>query len=138
MLEHWEHYEHTPGLGVRGFGASKAEAFEQTALAMVAAVADPGAVRPFDSIALRCRAPDDERLLVEWLNALAREIAVRRMLFSQFKVHLEDGRLTGEARCEMLDAERHRPAMEVKRATSATLRVARHGDGWMAQTVIDV
>ena len=123
---------------MRGFGASKAEAFEQAALAMTAAVADPGVVRPFDSIALRCRAPDDERLLVEWLNALAREMAVRRMLFSRFKVHLEDGGLTGEARGEMLDPERHRPATEVKRATSTTLRVARHGEGWMAQAVIVV
>jgi SHS2 domain-containing protein len=138
VLGYWEHYEHPPDLGVRGFGESKAEAFEQAALAMTAAVADPGMVRPFDSIALLCRAPDDERMLVEWLNAVAREMAVRRMLFSKFKVRLQDGSLTGEARGEMIDPARHRPAMEVKRATSATARVARHADGWVAQAVIDV
>jgi len=27
----WEHYEHGADLGVRGFGATKAEAFEQAA-----------------------------------------------------------------------------------------------------------
>jgi tRNA nucleotidyltransferase (CCA-adding enzyme) len=123
---------------VRGQGASVAEAFEQAALAMTAAVTEPDAVRPLERVALHCEAPDEELLLAEWLNALVYEMATRRMLFSRFSVQIHDSRLAGEAWGEPVDPARHHPAVEVKGATYTTLRVVRHGDGWLAQTVIDV
>lgn len=135
-MEGWEHYEHGTDIGVRGFGATKAQAFEQAALALTAAITDPAAVAPFERIAVHCEAPDDEPLLAEWLNALVREMSSRRMLFSRFAVRLYGQRLSGEAWGEPVNAERHHPAVEVKRATHATLRVARHADGWLAQTVV--
>ena len=134
----WEHYEHGADIGVRGFGASKAEAFEQAALAMTAVVADPAAVAPLEGVAIECQAPDDEMLLAQWLNCLIYEMSVRRMLFSKFDVRVENAKLSAEAWGEAVDAARHHPAVEVKGATYTTLRVARHGDGWVAQTVVDV
>lgn len=134
----WEHYEHEADVGVRGFGATQQEAFEQAALAMTAAVADPSTVVPRERIALSCEAPDAELLLAEWLNALIYEMSSRKMLFSRFAVRLEGERLSAEAWGEPVDVARHHPAVEVKGATYTTLRVARHGDGWVAQTVVDV
>jgi len=134
----WEHYEHGADIGVRGVGASKAEAFEQAALALTAVIADPAAVQQRERVALACEAPDDELLLAEWLNALVYEMATRRMLFSRFAVRLEGTLLTAEAWGEAVDAARHHPAVEVKGATYTTLRVAQEGDGWLAQTVVDV
>jgi SHS2 domain-containing protein len=134
----WEHYEHGADIGVRGFGASKAEAFEQAALALTAVSADPAAVQQRERVALACEAPDDELLLAEWLNALVYEMATRRMLFSRFAVRLEGTLLTAEAWGEAVDAARHHPAVEVKGATYTTLRVAQEGEGWLAQTVVDV
>lgn len=134
----WEHFEHGADVGVRGFGATKAEAFEQAALALTAAVADPAAVRPLERVELACEAPDDELLLAEWLNALVYEMSTRKMLFSRFAVRLEGTRLAAEAWGEPVDAARHHPAVEVKGATYTTLRVAREGEGWVAQTVVDV
>jgi SHS2 domain-containing protein len=134
----WEHYEHEADVGVRGFGATKQEAFEQAALAMTAAITDPSAVAPRERIALSCQAPDAELLFVEWLNALIYEMSSRKMLFSRFAVRLEGDRLSAEAWGELVDVARHQPAVEVKGATYTTLRVARHGDGWVAQTVVDV
>jgi SHS2 domain-containing protein len=134
----WEHYEHEADIGVRGFGATKAQAFEQAAIAMTAAVTDPASVRLLEKVSLRCQAPDDELLLAEWLNALVYEMSTRRMLFSKFDVRMENGKLEAQAWGEAIDRGRHHPAVEVKGATFTTLRVARHGDGWVAQTVIDV
>jgi len=133
-----EHYEHGADIGVRGVGASKTEAFEQAALALTAVIADPAAVQQRERVALACEAPDDELLLAEWLNALVYEMATRRMLFSRFAVRLEGTLLTAEAWGEAVDAARHHPAVEVKGATYTTLRVAQEGDGWLAQTVVDV
>jgi tRNA nucleotidyltransferase (CCA-adding enzyme) len=138
MAARWEHYDHRADVGVRGFGATPAEAFEQAALALTAAVADPASVRPLERVELRCEAPDDELLLAAWLNALVYEMATRRMLFSKFRVRIADGKLSAEAWGEPVLAARHHPAVEVKGATYTTLKVARHGEGWLAQTVVDV
>lgn len=138
MRAHWEHFEHGADIGVRGFGASVAEAFEQAALALTAVITDPSTVRPLEHVEVSCEAPDNELLLAEWLNALVYEMATRRMLFSRFAVRLQSDGLSGEAWGEEVDVARHHPAVEAKGATYTQLRVARADDGWVAQTVVDV
>lgn len=138
MPGRWEHYPHEADVGVRGYGATLGEAFEQAALALTAAVTEPDGVAPLETVAIRCAAPDPELLLVDWLNALVFEMATRRMLFSRFEVNVLEGALSARAWGEPIEPARHHPAVEVKGATYTTLRVARDGDGWMAQTVIDV
>jgi protein archease len=125
-------------MGVRGFGATEAEAFEQAALGMTAVVTDPATVEPHEAVAIECEAPDDELLFAEWLNSLIYEMATRNMLFSRFAVRLHGTRLSGQAWGERADVARHRPAVEIKGATYTALRVARDDDGWVAQTVVDV
>ena len=137
-MNRWEHFEHGADIGVRGYGASVAEAFEQAALALTAVITDLTTVRPLERVEVHCEAPDDELLLAEWLNALVYEMATRRMLFSRFAVRLESDGLSGEAWGEPVDVARHHPAVEVKGATYTMLRVAREGGGWVAQTVVDV
>jgi SHS2 domain-containing protein len=138
MTGRWEHFPHGADIGVRGCGATKAEAFEQAALAMTAVVTDPAQVALRERIGLRCEAPDDELLLAEWLNALIYEMSTRKMLFGRFAVRFDGPVLTGEAWGEPVDVARHRPAVEVKGATYTALRVAHDGEGWVAQTVVDV
>jgi tRNA nucleotidyltransferase (CCA-adding enzyme) len=138
-VDHWEHFPHEADVGVRGFGRTRAAAFEQAALALTAAVADPADIEPREVVELACAAPDDELLLVDWLNALVYEMATRRMLFSRFAVEIDSGRLRGWAWGEAVDIDRHMPAVEVKGATYTSLRVAQEADGtWIAQCVVDV
>lgn len=85
-----------------------------------------------------CRAPDDELLLVHWLNAVNLEIASRQMLFARLDVHFGGHRLHGRAMVESLSVARHHPAVEVKGATCSALRVAPQDGGWRGQTVVDV
>jgi SHS2 domain-containing protein len=135
----WQHFPHSADIGVRGIGPTREAAFEQAALALTAVITDPALVRPRESVSLTCEAPDQELLLVEWLNALVFEMATRRMLFGRYHVRIDDGRLIGEAIGEPLDRERHRPATEVKGATLTALKVARDPAGrWLAQCVVDV
>lgn len=138
MHTHWEHFEHGADIGVRGLGVSKAQAFEQAALALTAVITDPDSVAAQETVRIECEAPDDELLLADWLNALIYEMAVRRMLFGRFQVELDGGRLQAQAMGEPVSVARHRPAVEVKGATYTTLRVAPVDGGWLAQTVVDV
>lgn len=134
----WEHYDHGADVGVRGFGRDRAEAFEQAALALTAVLTDPAAVFGTEEIEIACEAPDDDLLFARWLDALAHEMATRRMVFGRFAVRLDETRLQARAWGEALDPARHHPAKELKRVSADTLRVARHEDGWLAQAVIDV
>jgi len=135
----WEHYEHRADIGVRGIAPDLAGAFEQAALALTAVVTDLRTVRPNEAVTVRCAAPDVELLLVDWLNALVYEMAIRRMLFSRFEVNIADHALEATAWGEPVDVERHQPAVEIKGATFTTLAVAQTPDGlWRAQCVVDV
>src|SRR5262245_55827083 len=136
---HWEHFPHDADIGVRGIGASKEEAFEQAALALTAVITDPHTVVPAEDVDVTCEGPDDEFLLVDWLNALVYEMATRKMLFSRFEVHIGDGQLQGSAWGEEVDVVKHQPAVEVKGATYTDLLVTHASDGaWLAQCVVDV
>lgn len=139
QIRDWEHFEHMADIGVRGFGATKAAAFENAARALTAAIADLDAVRPAEEVRVECRAPDDGLLLFEWLNALIYQMATRKMLFSRFAVAIADGQLRGTAWGEAVDVARHAPAAEAKGATLTALRVApAENGGWLAQCVVDV
>ena len=135
---HWEHFRHGADVGVRGFGASPAEAFEQAALAMTAVVTDPERVEPREVVTIECQAPDRELLLNEWLNGVIYEMAVRRMLFGRYQVAIESEKLRAQAWGERVDPPRHQPAVELKGATLTALRVACDDGMWVAQTVVDV
>ena len=134
----WEHFAHDADIGLIGIGPTKAEAFRQAAMALTAVVTDPHNVRPVTAVELVCRAPDDELLLVEWLNALIYEMSVRSMLFGDFKVEVAGGELRATALGERVDLERHEPAVEIKGATLTALGVAPVDHGWRAQCVVDV
>jgi tRNA nucleotidyltransferase (CCA-adding enzyme) len=134
----WEHFPHDADIGVAGVGPTKAAAFEQAALALTAVVTDPEGVRPTEAVSIECRAATDELLLVEWLNTLVYEMAVRHMVFGAYSVSIDGGTLRATACGEHVDVRRHEPAVEIKGATLTALQVVRDRSGWRAQCVVDV
>jgi tRNA nucleotidyltransferase (CCA-adding enzyme) len=138
-VPHWEHFEHGADIGVRGVGGTLAQAFEQAAIAMTAAITDPAGVAALTEVEISCEAPDAELLLADWLNALVYEMQVRHLLFGRFAVSIHDNRLSGRAWGEPIDVARHHPAVEVKGATYTQLAVRKLDDGnWLAQCIVDV
>jgi SHS2 domain-containing protein len=135
----WEHFAHDADIGVRGWGATPAEAFVQAALAMTAVVTDLKSIEPTDAIAVECNASSLDLLFYRWLNALVYEMATRGLLFGAFEVSIEGTRLVGVARGEKVDRARHAPAVEVKGATLTDLAVVERRPGcWLAQCIVDV
>lgn len=135
----WEHYAHGADIGVRGIGRSMSEAFEQAAVALAGVITDPLRVEARQEVMIKCEAPDPEVLLVDWLNALVYEMAVRRMILARFQVNIEGNQLHGKAWGEDADVARHEPAVEVKGATYTDLFVGQDSSGaWVAQCVVDV
>jgi len=126
-------------MGVRGFGMTREEAFEQAGLALTAVVTDPKTVTDKEVVDITCEAPDEELLFADWLNSLVYEMVTRNMLFSRFQVGIDGHRLHGRAWGEKVDVARHRPPVEVKGATYTALSVSPDESGnWRAQCVVDV
>ena len=135
----WEYFPHGSDVGIRAIGPTKSEAFVFAATALAALAAEPGTIRPMQAVPIACHAPNDELLLVDWLNALIHEMVERKMLFSDFEVQLHPGTLRGWARGEAVDSGRHQIVAGLKGVTLAELRVGRGAAGqWFAQCVVDV
>ncbi len=135
----WEHFAHQADIGVRGFGDSPAEAFEEAALALMAVMCQPDRVEAKEEIKINCEAPEAELLLIDWLSAVIYEVDTSGMLFGRFEVEITGNKLAGSAWGEKIDHERHKTIVEVKGATYAELKVVCNENGqWVAQCVVDV
>ena len=140
----FEQFEHGADVGVRGFGATPAEAFEGAARALFALLAEkPSTVAAAVEEHIEVRAPGLEELLVAYLNELISLADVRRLVFGEFAVEIDGGgpagyRLSARARGEPFDPVRHEWTVQPKGATYTGLRVAREGERWVAQCVVDV
>ena len=132
-------FPHGADVGIRGVGPTCEAAFEQAALALTSVVTDLTRIASKEAVEVTCEAPDDAYLLLDWLNALIYEMAVRRVVFGRFAVSIQGNRLDGWAWGEPVDRKRHRPAVEPKGATLTALKVGIRDDGaWVAQCVVDV
>ena len=134
----FETFAHDADIGVRGRGATLAEAFANAGRALTAVLTDPASVHEVLSVEIACEASDPELLLFDWLNALVFEMATRRVLFGRYEVKVEGSHLLARAFGEPVEVARHHPAGEVKGATRTGQRVAREGEAWVAECVVDV
>jgi SHS2 domain-containing protein len=135
----WELYSHPSDIGIRGLGPTREEAFAQAALALTAVITDPAKVEPREPVEIVCRDDDDEMLFMAWLAALLYEMDAREMFFSRFEIEPVAGGIRAKAWGEPVDVQKHEPAVEVKAATYADLKVQRDSTGnWLAQCIVDV
>lgn len=139
-----ETLEHTADMGLRGWGGSPAEAFEETALAMFDLMIDRhGAAAETDQM-LSIGGRDLTGLLIEFLNELLSLGDIEDTAFVSVRIE----RLEGGGEEWDLDAViggiprgkcRKRLLSEVKAATWYGASVGRDSDGrWVAGCVVDM
>lgn len=138
----WQHFDHVADMGIEATGANLEDTFVQAALGMTAIVTD-AQIADVQPVEIRCQAPDEELLLIDWLNAIIFEMATQRLLFGRFDVSIAPVaagyELTGTAWGEPVRRDHHHPAVELKGATYTALDLHRQaGGGWVARCVIDV
>ncbi len=135
----WQHFQHIADIGIRGCGNSVEEAFTQAAMAMTAVITDPQLVGNKTCFDVECNSTNLEFLFVDWLNVLIYEMATRHMLFTQFDIQINDGRLKANICGEQVNRKKHQPAVEIKGATLTELQVKKDKQGlWCAQCIVDV
>ncbi len=138
----FELFEHKADIGIRGFGKTLEEAFENGAKAMFSIMVNIEKIKPEKEIKIVCKAEDKESLFIDWLNNLLAESDLEGMVFSEFKVKIKKENsgyvLEGRAKGENLNKERHEVKTEVKAATYAELKIKKENNIFIAQTVVDV
>ena len=135
----WEHFETEADVGVHAWGASRAEAFAQTALGVFALIVAPEEVVEREHREVRAQGDSVERLLVAWINEClyVHEIegfVVRRIEVDRCTETVVHGMLRGEE----LDLARHRPGTVVKAATLHQILVAESGGRHEVRVIVDV
>jgi SHS2 domain-containing protein len=139
MKSGWEHFEVEADVGVRGWGASRAEAFAQVTLGVFALIVPVQSVQPGERREVRAQADSAEALLVAWIDECLyvhdiEGFVVRAVELSVCTDTLAHGLLHGE----ILDPARHRSGTVVKGATYHHVGVALRQGVWEAQVIVDV
>ncbi len=139
-----ETLEHTADMGLRGWGGSPAEAFEETALAMFELMVDRHGMAAEIDHRLSIGGRDLTGLLIEFLNELLSFADIEDTAFVSVRIE----RLEGGGEDWELDAViggiprgkcRKRLLSEVKAATWYGASVGRDSDGrWVAGCVVDL
>jgi tRNA nucleotidyltransferase (CCA-adding enzyme) len=126
-----DQFEVQADVGIRAWGPTRADAFAQAALGVLALACDPESVTPRESREVRAQADAPETLLVAWIDecVYVHEVegfVVQRVEVTACSDTVAHGRLHGEP----LDASRHRLGTIVKAAThhgaAVEVREGRH------------
>ena len=139
-----ETVDHTADMGIRGWGQTREQAFEEIAAAMFELTVDAAGCAPSKRIAISCMGKDLTELLLEFLNGLISQADVSGTIL--FKVSVEavtrrDGGWTIGALAEGVPVAeiRDRLLVEVKAATYYGAVVREREPGiWVAQCVVDL
>lgn len=138
----FQHFEHKADIGVRGFGATLEEAFSECARAMTGVITELKKVKADRQEVVEVSAPDEEALLVAFLNQLLFIKDTKKLIFSNFVIHIskKEGAffLKAKALGTIINDKKHSFKIDVKAATYSELKVKKEGNGWVAQCIIDV
>jgi protein archease len=135
----WQHFETEGDVGVRAWGATRAEAFAQATLGVFALIVKPEEVAVRERREVRAQGYSPERLLATWINEClyVHEIegfVVHRVEVDSCTETVVHGALHGEE----LDAGRHRLGRIVKAATLPRLAVAETEGRHQVSVIVDV
>lgn len=135
----FEVMEHTADIGIRSFGATRREAFENAAMGMFSILCDIDRVEARQTYRVEVEADDIETLLVEWLNELlylheSEEVLLKNIIVTE----LSETRIVGRGRGEHVDHKRHKLYADIKAATFYMLRLQQTERGWQAEVIFDV
>jgi len=144
MTEHsgYEILEHTADKGVRAWGRTLEELFENAARGMYRLVVDPAGKKTDVSmpVAVEVSDPFDRSdLLVKWLRELIYLTDVQKVVFTDFTVRrVTETSVEGEARGFTVEDNSMLDGAPVKAVTYHRLRLEQTPEGWEAEFYVDV
>ncbi len=138
MARDFEIIEHTADVGIKAYGTNMKEAFVNAARGLFSLMIELDDVEEVEYRDVELTAPDQESLLVEWLNELIYVFDVENIIFRRFDItRLNDTQLRARSYGEKVDYSRHTLKTGVKATTYHMLRIER-GNGCSVQVLFDI
>lgn len=127
MNKKFEIIEHTADVGIRAYGNTLSECFENAARGMFAIITDNSEIDSVGEYRIEVSSDNLENLLVDWLSELLFLNSAHGLVFGDFKVEIDERKvsLDGRAFGEKYDRNKHGYGTEIKAVTYHMLKVKR-------------
>jgi SHS2 domain-containing protein len=135
----WEHFEVEADVGVRGWAATRGEAFAQVTLGVFALLVAPDGVQSREQREVRAQADSPETLLVAWIDECLYVHEIEGFVARSVEMTVcTDTLAHGVLHGEPLDPSRHQVGTVVKGATYHQVAVEARDGGYEARIIVDV
>ena len=139
MEKRYEVIEHTADFGIKVYGTTLSDLFENAAFGMFSSIADLTTIDPYQEKQVAITESSLDNLLVEWLRELLYLFTADGIILSRFTIeHISETALTAAVYGEPYTDEKHMAHTEIKAVTYHCLEVRESKDGWDAQVIFDV
>ncbi|MDP2928876.1 MAG: archease [Candidatus Omnitrophota bacterium] len=139
MEKRYEQFSHTADIGVRVFGKTLKELFENAAFAMFDILADLDGLKGEIIQDFELTAPNNEELLISWLDELLYNFYTKSIIFYKFEVReLSEDILKAKAFGRLISKNRNRLKTEIKAATYYNLKIIKKDDYYEVDIIFDV
>jgi len=124
-MKTFELIDHTADVGVKAYGKTLSEAFENAARGMFNVIANNSEIENTGQYNIELQADDLEQLLVDWLSELLFLHSANNLVFGFFKVNLDEknNKLSATVFGEKISVSKHKIETEVKAVTYHMLSV---------------
>ncbi len=138
MDKEFEIIDHTADVGIIAYGVDMKQAFAHAAKALFSLITELDDVAETVYHDIEVTAPDQESLLVEWLNELIYRFDTEHILFKKFDIdRFEPTHLKARGYGEKVNTSRHKLKVGIKAATYHMLKVEEN-NGSRVQVVFDI
>ena len=134
----FESIAHTADIGLRVWGRTLEELFSEAAVGMMSLMADTAGVEKRQTRVAQADGPDNESLLVAWLNDILFLVESERFIFAQVRIEtLGGGVVRGVLAGTTVGAD-FRFAHQIKAATYHDIEVKKTPKGFETVVIFDV
>jgi SHS2 domain-containing protein len=139
MEKRYEQFSHTADIGVRVFGRTLKELFENAAFAMFDILADLEGLKGEITQDFELTAANHEELLIAWLDELLYNFYTKNIIFYKFDVtELSEDVVRAKAFGRSVSENRNRLKTEIKAATYYNLKIIKKDDYYEVDIIFDV
>ncbi|ARM75953.1 archease [Acidianus manzaensis] len=138
-MKKFEFFDNTADVGIKAYGRTLEEAFENSALAVFEVMTNTSQVKPIEEREVEIDGIDLENLLYKWIESLLIFYDSELLVFSKFKVDIDqvNMKLHGIAWGEKFRDQFERRTL-VKAMTYSLLSINKINDQYVITFVVDI
>ena len=139
MAHEFEFLEQPSGIGVLARGTSRKEALIAASHGLVSILVDPASFSPVEERYFKAPGTEEATLIVNWLNEILFFFDTEGLVFVEFAIDSwTTEEITGRAKGERFDIDRHESRTAVKAATYHQFESHATPNGWELRVFVDV